>query len=85
MNDESTQFDLFAAADLPRAPIPVPEWSQEWMDARLLRAAEGIRFDAARLHDCETKLRARLGADYSATSFRGFLDHVIQHLGGRSQ
>ena len=79
------QFDLFAAADLPRAPILTPEWSQEWMDVRLLRAAEGIRFDAARLLDCETKLREQLGSDYSAASFRGFLDHVIEHLGGRSQ
>lgn len=54
---------------------PVSETSQEWEDVRLLRLVEGVRFNPERL--------ARyLGDDPDRI---GFLDFMIERLGGRSQ
>ena len=60
---------------LPEAAAPVSEASDEWRDAQLLRLVEGIRFDPARL--------ARYMADNPDGT--GFLDFMIERLGGRSQ
>lgn len=54
---------------------PVSEASQEWDDVRLLRLVEGVRFSPERL--------ARYLAD--DPDGIGFLDFMIERLGGRSQ
>jgi hypothetical protein len=72
---------LFPASEMPKAAIPVCEASQEWMDAQLLRSVEGIRFDEGKCAaDVASVESAAPGGDR-----RGFLDFVIEQLGGRSQ
>ena len=51
------------------------EASPEWRDAQLLRLIEGVRYDPERL--------ARYVADNP--DGMGFLDFMIERLGGRSQ
>ena len=69
------QLTLFAPGSLPEMALPVSEASQEWRDAQLLRLIEGIRYDPERL------------AAYVAKSpdGEGFLNYMIERLGGRSQ
>jgi hypothetical protein len=66
---------LFDAESLPEMATPVSEASQEWHDARMLRLVETIRFSPERLAAYEA----------SCPDGRGFLDFVIERLGGRSQ
>jgi hypothetical protein len=54
---------------------PASEASMEWREAQMLRLVEGIRFNPERL--------AAYVADNSDGT--GFLDFMIERLGGRSQ
>jgi hypothetical protein len=65
---------LFDAKSLPEMAIPVAEASVEWREAQMLRLVEGIRFSPERLASYLSR-----GGD------AGFLDFVIERLGGRSQ
>lgn len=69
-NEQTLLFDV-----LPECATPVSEASEEWRDARLLQIIEHIRFNPERL----AAYLAGPDADV------GFLDFMIERLGGRSQ
>lgn len=69
------QLMLFPLADIPEVATPVSEASGEWRDAQMLRLIEGVRYTPERL-------AAYVGTDLDRV---GFLDFMIERLGGRSQ
>lgn len=79
--DVDGQPMLFQADQVPEMAIPVSEGSWEWRDARMLQSVERILFDPERLVDYEASVK-RLAPDANP---RGFLEFVIEQLGGRSQ
>lgn len=81
MTQTTAQPLLFSTDEIPETATPVSEASQEWMDAQLLQAVESIRFNESR---CAGYVAA-VGRDAHSVDPRGFLDFVIEQLGGRSQ
>ena len=66
---------LFEPHEIPETPVPVSEASPEWRDALMLRLVESVRFNPERLVTYVANEPDRIG----------FLDFVIERLGGRSQ
>jgi hypothetical protein len=69
------QLLLFDAESLPEMATPVAEASVEWREAQMLRLIEGIRFNPERLAAYLVKHPGGVG----------FLNFMIERLGGRSQ
>jgi hypothetical protein len=69
------QLPLFAPEMVPEAAVPVPEWSPDWVVARILRATEDVLFNPDKLAKYEAKNPDGLA----------FLEFLVENCGGRSQ